>query len=225
MNFLNVGPWELTVILIIAILLIGPKRVLEVVQSIRRLAGQLRNMSGEFTSLLQAETYTTRQEDLDTTGSQDEPQDTRYETIEDLKDVVREGLAPIIDIQTEIKATAQETRQTLESIVEDELVRPIAGIQAEIQATAQETRQALEGSVQEGMEPIADIQAELQDAAQETSQALEGSVQEGTRSIADIQTELQATPQETSQAVRDTAESESKPKEGQNEASDKDTTN
>ena len=56
MNFLhNLGPWELVVIVVLAILLVGPKRVLQIIQSIREFAGKLRQMSGEFTSLLQAE--------------------------------------------------------------------------------------------------------------------------------------------------------------------------
>ena len=46
MNFLNVGPWEVTVILIIAILVVGPKRMVEVGRSIGRAASQMRRLSG-----------------------------------------------------------------------------------------------------------------------------------------------------------------------------------
>lgn len=53
--FLNIGPLEMMVILAIAILLIGPARVVQVVRSIGRIAGQLRSMSEEFTSSLQEE--------------------------------------------------------------------------------------------------------------------------------------------------------------------------
>ena len=62
MNFLNVGPWEVTVILIIAILVVGPKRMVEVGRSIGRTARQMRRLSGEFLGTLQAEIDATQQE-------------------------------------------------------------------------------------------------------------------------------------------------------------------
>jgi len=171
-NFLNVGPWELTVILIIAILLLGPKRVLEVVQSIRGLAGKLRDMSDEFSSLLQSEVTATEQEDNQASEDRSEPGGGKQEGAEDWREVVREGLTPIVEIQAELQSTMQETRQTLEGIVEDELVGPVAGVQAELQNAARETRRTVEDSVKEGVKPIANIQAELQATAQETSRAV-----------------------------------------------------
>jgi len=61
-NFLNVGPWELTVILIIAILLIGPKRMMELARAIGRVTSQLRKLSNEFTASIQAELQATERE-------------------------------------------------------------------------------------------------------------------------------------------------------------------
>ncbi len=128
MNFLNVGPWELAVILIIAILLVGPKRTIEIAQAIRRFSGQLRSMSSEFTSLIQAGIQTSEREAsqaLDdmtsdkpapTAGSQDEPQDAERETSESLADIIKEGLTPIAGIRAELQATERETRQALEDI-------------------------------------------------------------------------------------------------------------
>lgn len=55
MDFLNVGPWELVLVLIITILVAGPKRMVEIASSLGRLSRQLRDMSREFTSALQAE--------------------------------------------------------------------------------------------------------------------------------------------------------------------------
>jgi Sec-independent protein translocase protein TatA len=54
-DFLNVGPWELIVVLIIAILVAGPQRMLEIARSLGRVSRQLRDLSREFTTALQAE--------------------------------------------------------------------------------------------------------------------------------------------------------------------------
>lgn len=190
MNFLNVGPLELTVILVLAILLVGPKRLVELFQSIRRFAGQLRSMSSEFTSLIQTEVQSTGRE----TDSEDEPQDTEREAGGKMVDAIKEGLAPIASLQAELREVAQETRQALESIVTDEL------------------------------EPIASLQAELQAATEETRQALDSAVQDAPAAAADIQDELQAGAQETRQALNSIAESQPGPREGQDEASDREPT-
>ncbi len=55
MSFMNVGPWELSVILIIAILMIGPKRMVEIVRAIGRISARLRKISNEFMGTVQAE--------------------------------------------------------------------------------------------------------------------------------------------------------------------------
>jgi len=134
-NFLNVGPWELSVILIIAILLIGPRRLVEVLQTIRRFSGQLRRMSTEFTSLIQSEIQ----------GAAGETGQAPHGPGGEVEDIVKGGLAPLASIQTELQTAAQETRQALESIVKEEL-GPVADIQTELRTAAQETRQALENT-------------------------------------------------------------------------------
>jgi Sec-independent protein translocase protein TatA len=149
-NFLNVGPMELMVILIIAIMVVGPKRMVETVQAVRRFAGQLRNLSGEFTSLIQNEVQAAEREaDPASTGAAGGPEgsrDVKRGTSEDLQDIIREGIAPIASIQAELRATAQETRQAFESVVEKDLAS-IASIPAELQMeledAAQETRRTL----------------------------------------------------------------------------------
>jgi Sec-independent protein translocase protein TatA len=150
-NFLNVGPMELMVILILAIMLVGPKRVVEVVQTIRRFAGQLRSLSGEFTSLIQNEVQTAERRDapsavVDAAGDQDATQDAVQRKGGDLQDIIREGVAPIANIQAELRATAQETRQAFENVVSKDLAS-IASIPAELQIefedAAQETRRIL----------------------------------------------------------------------------------
>lgn len=61
MDFLNVGPWELVVVLIIAILVAGPQRMVEIARSLGRLSRQLRDLSREFTTALQAEIYSSEE--------------------------------------------------------------------------------------------------------------------------------------------------------------------
>jgi sec-independent protein translocase protein TatA len=54
-DFLNVGPWELIVVLIIAILVAGPQRMVEIARTMGRMSRQLRDLSREFTTALQTE--------------------------------------------------------------------------------------------------------------------------------------------------------------------------
>ena len=150
MNFLNVGPMELMVILIIAIMVVGPKRMVETVQTIRRFAGQLRSLSSEFTSLIQTEVQTAERRgdpvSTDAASSPEGSQDVERGTGGDLKDIIREGIAPIASIQAELRATAQETRQAFESVVEKDLASIVsipAELQTELEDAAQETRRAL----------------------------------------------------------------------------------
>jgi len=61
-DFLNVGPWELVLVLIIAILVAGPKRMVEIARTLGEFSRQLRDLSREFTSALQAEIDATEEE-------------------------------------------------------------------------------------------------------------------------------------------------------------------
>lgn len=126
MNFLNVGPWELTVIFIIAILLVGPKRMVEMARTIGRVSSQMRRMSAEFLGTIR-----------------DEVEAVEADARQALEGVVQVGE----DSVAELQATEQETRQVLESIGEDRR-RATTSIKAELQAVEHETRQALEEIVE-----------------------------------------------------------------------------
>ncbi|MEE8392111.1 MAG: twin-arginine translocase TatA/TatE family subunit [Anaerolineae bacterium] len=119
---MNVGPWELTVILIIAILLVGPKRMVEIARTIARVTNRLRQFSNEFTATLQAEVAATER------AAGESPQN-----------IVKSITEPFAGIQADLQATEREARQALESIIEGK-----ESIQDELEATAHETRQALE---------------------------------------------------------------------------------
>jgi Sec-independent protein translocase protein TatA len=155
-NFLNVGPLELTVILIIAIFLIGPKRMIEVSRTIARLARQLRKYSADFTSTLQAEVAATER------AAGESPQE-----------VIQSITEPFTTLQAELRATEHETRQALTSLVGG-AAEPI---QNELGATEHETRQALTSLVGGAAEPI---QNEPGATEHETRQALDKAGQDGT---------------------------------------------
>ncbi len=58
----NIGLGELILILIIGILVTGPKRTIEIARTLGRVSRQLRDLSQEFTSALQAEIDATETE-------------------------------------------------------------------------------------------------------------------------------------------------------------------
>lgn len=62
MDFLNVGPWELVLVLVITILVAGPERMIEIARTLGRASRQLRDLSREFTTALQAEIQATEAE-------------------------------------------------------------------------------------------------------------------------------------------------------------------
>lgn len=134
MNFLNVGPLELTVILILAILLVGPKRMVELARTIGRVTSQMRKISGEFLGTLQTELHTAEQE-----------------ARQALEGVTGSGLETA-RTPDEIQATHQEIRQVLEGVSKDER-EATTGIKSDLQAVERETRQAVKEIV-EGVEGI-----------------------------------------------------------------------
>jgi Sec-independent protein translocase protein TatA len=186
-NFLNVGPWELTVIIIIAILLIGPKRMVEVTRTIGRMTSQLRHFSSEFVSTLQAEV---------TTGGSD------GNTSQDPQSVVRSITEPITSLQSELVAAGRETRQAIAQIV-DGKTEP-AGRQATEDArdTPQQEPQSLIESI---TEPIVSIQSELLSTGHQTRQALENIVRGKAEPITSVQAKLQATEPEAGPDREDAA--------------------
>jgi Sec-independent protein translocase protein TatA len=141
-NFLNVGPWELTVIMIIAILLVGPKRMVEIARALGQMTGQLRRLSTEFTSTLQAEVLTQSEaEAKEEAQGEDKAKETGG-------GILRSLTEPFTSLRDELQATERETREALENIVSGES-EPIGQIQTELEATAQETRQAMDAITQD----------------------------------------------------------------------------
>jgi Sec-independent protein translocase protein TatA len=101
-SFLNIGPWEITVIIIIAILMIGPKRAVEIARMIGRVTAQMRKLSGEFMGTIQTELKALEQDAQQAVGG----------GLEDVQ-------APITALPAEIKSIEQETRQVVTGIAKD----------------------------------------------------------------------------------------------------------
>ncbi len=55
MNFFGVGPWEVVLIAILALIFIGPEKLPEIMRQIGRTVGELRRMSSELTREFQDE--------------------------------------------------------------------------------------------------------------------------------------------------------------------------
>lgn len=55
MNILNVGPAELILILLIAIIVLGPEQMIKFARKIGQYARQVQSLTSEFTSTLQSE--------------------------------------------------------------------------------------------------------------------------------------------------------------------------
>lgn len=98
MNFLNVGPWELTVILVIAILMIGPKRLMEIIRAIGRITAQMRKLSSEFMGTIQTELRIAELETPQAAGG-------------------GAGMGTLASLPDELRALGRETRQAVSEIV------------------------------------------------------------------------------------------------------------
>jgi Sec-independent protein translocase protein TatA len=125
-NFLNVGPWELTVILIIAILLVGPRRMAELARQIGHTASQMRKLSSEFLGTIQTELEATEQE-----------------TRQAMDVIAESGQKSIASIPDEVRAAEQDTRQVLETVSEERQAATTS-IRDELRTIEHETRQAME---------------------------------------------------------------------------------
>jgi len=113
-NFLNIGASELIVIIAIAILAIGPRRMVQIMRTLGRTAGKLRRMSSEFMGLVNSE--------LRDTGLDPE-------TVKGQLD----GEATVIEGQ--VKTTSTEAKEAALSLKQE-----IGSLQAELQAAATEAR-------------------------------------------------------------------------------------
>ena len=150
MNFFNIGTMELMVIVAIAILVVGPQRLVQVARTIGRLATRMRQISGEFTSIVRSELSEldeARQEVQaavsEITGSGGEP---------------RQGGAEVSDA---VETTKKEADQSMQSLLDDGL--GLSQIASELRATVSDARRFVEKA---GEEEAAQAEASETEAAE-----------------------------------------------------------
>lgn len=120
MNFLNIGASELIVIIIIAILAVGPRRMVQIARTLGRTAAKLRRMSSEFLAIVNAELREVSEESQQAlTGA-------------------------VTTAQGEVKAADAVTKETLRT-----LRRELGSLQSELEAAANEARAFIIRTAQE----------------------------------------------------------------------------
>ena len=111
--FFNIGTGELMIIIIIAILVIGPKRMLELGQALGRLTRRGREIWSEVMKTIQAE-------------------------LQDTKDAVEEIAAGGSNLAAEVKATGQEADKALQKSKVDTF-----DMKSELEEIGRETQQVM----------------------------------------------------------------------------------
>lgn len=121
-GFFGIGTGELMVIIAIAILVIGPKRLLEIAQTLGRLTRRGREIWNEVMKTIQAELQETKEavEEVAESGSDlsAEIKATEKETSEALGGIDGKSKARAVDVQTEVKSIGQETQQIMKEVTE-----------------------------------------------------------------------------------------------------------
>ena len=69
MNFMGIGPWELILILIIALLVFGPRRLPEIGRALGKTVAEFRRMSQELTADMAQELETESQREEEAPGA------------------------------------------------------------------------------------------------------------------------------------------------------------
>ncbi|MBN1810825.1 MAG: twin-arginine translocase TatA/TatE family subunit [Anaerolineae bacterium] len=158
-GFFNIGTGELMIIIVIAILVIGPKRMLELGQAIGRLTQQGRRIWGEVMKTIQTELQDTKEavEEIAAGGSNlaAEVKATGQETGKALQ----KSKAETFDMKTELEEIGRETQQVMKEVTEGfasiitgkaDLEKTTAGggdlTAKEIKTTSQKTDKALQKS-------------------------------------------------------------------------------
>ncbi len=113
--FLNIGTGELMAILAIAILVIGPKRLVTIAQALGRIVRRMQGISSEFVGSLQAELAETEKEAREAMeGVAEEGADISAE----IEGAERQAESGTVNVQKEIREFGQEAQQALKEVAE-----------------------------------------------------------------------------------------------------------
>ncbi len=112
MQFLGIGPFELMLLVIIALVVIGPERLPEVIRSVMRTIAQLRRLSSDFTS--EFSELSNEFKDIGKELAVVDPEKMLKQAEEELKAAERSLAETSAEIKTEIDAlqTAEKTEAT-----------------------------------------------------------------------------------------------------------------
>ena len=122
-SFFGIGTGELMVIIAIAILVIGPKRLLQIAQTLGRLTRRGREFWSEVMKTIQTELQETKEavvDEIAESGSDlsAEIEATERETSAAIGGIEGRSKASSADVQTEIKSIGQETQQVMKEVTE-----------------------------------------------------------------------------------------------------------
>lgn len=81
MNFMGIGPLELVFVLVIALVVLGPKRLVEASRGMGRLARQARQVTESWPAILESEVGDNIEEHQPKTGEDDPPETTREQEV------------------------------------------------------------------------------------------------------------------------------------------------
>jgi sec-independent protein translocase protein TatB len=123
-NFLNIGASEAVVIIVIAILAVGPRRMVGMARTLGRTAGKLRRMSGEFMKMVNSE--------LQETGL-------------DAKTLQSTLSGEAQAIEGQVQTTGDQAKDAARSLKQE-----LGSLTAELQAAASEAREFVRREVQAG---------------------------------------------------------------------------
>jgi len=118
MNFFNIGTAELMLILLIALIVVGPRRLPEIGREIGKILSDLRKISQEFTTDLTRELEAPVKELTDLTRELEAP-------VKELTEMTRELEAPakeLTEMTRELEAPAKELKEIVEQDVSKKAV-------------------------------------------------------------------------------------------------------
>jgi sec-independent protein translocase protein TatB len=122
-SFFGIGTGELMVIIAIAILVIGPKRLLQIAQTLGRLTRRGREIWSEVMKTIQTELQETKEavvDEIAESGSDlsAEINATEKEASEAIGGIEGRSKAKAVDVQAEVKSIGKETREVMKEVTE-----------------------------------------------------------------------------------------------------------
>jgi Sec-independent protein translocase protein TatA len=176
-GFFGIGTGELFAIIVIAILVVGPKRMLEFGQAIGRLTRRGRQIWGEVMNTIQAElqeTQTVMQEISSEATSLTSEVESTGETAQA---AVKKSGTSVTDVQTELKTFGQEAQQVMKEVTEgftdlvmgneEEKKDQKVNEKEEASPEAESTGETAQATIGKGGTNVTDVQTELKTFGQE----------------------------------------------------------